>query len=156
MKLICKELGLAIEMRDQLMEQISEAGRQHYPNEYGGLLIGRYSEDNQTVFLNDTVLPKKFKSSPVSFERGSDGMAKILEEYFKQEPPQVYVGEWHTHPNSSPSPSLIDIRAFETIVKHHNVNIKNPVMLILGLTRHSLKAAFYVFFNQKLYKYETV
>lgn len=156
MKLICKELGLSIEIQAELMERISEAGRLHYPNEYGGLLIGHYSEDNQIVYLNDTVLPKKFKASPVSFERASDGMANILEEYFRQEPPQVYVGEWHTHPNGSPTPSMTDVRAFETIVKHPDVNIKNPVMLIMGLTRDVIKTGFYVYFNQKLYKYETV
>ena len=38
------ELGLTMEIDDKLLSTIIEVGIQHYPNEFGGFLIGNYSQ----------------------------------------------------------------------------------------------------------------
>lgn len=156
MRFISHEIGLSVEIGDQLIKRIREAGLAHYPNEFGGVLVGEYSEDKQTVSVTDTILPLNYRSSRVSFDRGIDGLKDKLLDFYNADPSRIYVGEWHTHPNASPTPSWTDILAIRQIVASENVKINNPIMLILGLTLIDAKLAFYVYFNNRLYEYETV
>lgn len=156
MKFRNRELGLRLEISDELIDRIREAGLVHYPNEFGGVLVGEYSEDKQTVSVSETILPQAYMSSRVSFDRGVEGLEEKLLEFYNADPSKIYVGEWHTHPNASPTPSWTDIKAIRQIVASENVNINNPIMLILGLTLIETKLVFYVYLNNKLYEYETV
>lgn len=156
MKFRNQEIGLSVEISDELIDRIREAGLKHYPNEFGGVFVGEYSKDKQTVNVSDIILPLAYKSSRVSFDRGIDGLKEKLLDYYNAEPSRIYVGEWHTHPNASPTPSWTDILAIRQIVTSENVNINNPIMLILGLTLIEAELAFYVYLNNKLYKYENI
>jgi integrative and conjugative element protein (TIGR02256 family) len=151
-----KEIDLNIEIAESLIEKIRQIGLKHYPKEFGGIFIGNYSQDKKTVLLEDTLLPKKYKSSKYSFERGSAGLKEKLLNLYNQEKPQLYVGEWHTHPDSSVTPSITDVAALNEIVQHDEVNICNPIMLIVGLTVKKIELGFYVYFKNKIYKYETI
>ena len=150
------EIGLSVEIDNALIDRIRETGLAHYPNEFGGLLVGEYSEDKQTVSITDTILPLNYKSSRISFDRGIDGLKDKLLDFYSANPSRIYVGEWHTHPNAAPIPSWTDMLAVRQIVASKSVNISNPIMLILGLTLTETKLAFYVYLNNKLYEYETV
>lgn len=156
MKFINKEIGLSIEICDEVLKNITGVGLNHFPNEFGGLLIGVYSDDKQMVCISDTILPLAYKSSKISFERGTEGLEEMLLGYFEEIPSKIYVGEWHTHPNAAPIPSGTDIRALQEIVKSENVNINSPIMLIVGLTEAHIEFGFYVYLNKKIYKYEPV
>lgn len=148
------KIGLGIEIRDELIEEIHHAGIKYYPNEFGGLLIGYYSEDKKTVVIEETILPKKYKSSRYNFERGSDGLKKKLEEFYSKDPSLIYVGEWHTHPDSLPIPSSTDLIAILGIINCETVLIKNPVLLIMGIDKEKYDLGFYVYFENKMCKYE--
>ncbi|SEB02462.1 Mov34/MPN/PAD-1 family protein [Pedobacter hartonius] len=150
------EIGLSVEISGHLVDRIREAGLAHYPNEFGGILVGEYSKDKQTVKVSETILPLTYKSSKVSFDRGIDGLKESLLDFYNAVPSRIYVGEWHTHPNASPMPSWTDILAMRQIVAYEMVNINNPIMLILGLTLTNSELAFYVYLNNKLYKYENI
>jgi integrative and conjugative element protein (TIGR02256 family) len=152
----CKEIGLYIDIKNDVVQKIKDASYLHYPNEHGGILVGNYSEDKTIAFVNDMILPTSYQASPVSFERGSSGIKSILSEFFASENPQVYVGEWHTHPNAHPIPSPTDVFALIAIARHPDVSIENPIMLIIGLYQQSIDIAFYVYFNQKVYRYEEI
>lgn len=156
MRYACKEIGLYLEIKDDVFQKIKDTSYLYYPNEHGGILVGNYSEDKKTVFVNDMILPATYKASPVSFERGSIGIKSILTEFFERESPQLYVGEWHTHPNAQPIPSPTDVFALIAIARHPDVSIDNPIMLIVGLNKKSVDMAFYVYFNQKVYRYEEI
>lgn len=150
----CKDIGLSLEIKDGLIEKMKKHGKEHYPNEYGGLLVGRYSDDFKSVFIEETVLPKEFKSSRFKFERGAEGLKKVLHDFFKQTPSLSYVGEWHTHPDSTPVPSIMDVNAMNEVVGHKEVLIMNPLLLIIGVTKTTFQYAFYVYSNGKMYQYE--
>lgn len=156
MNFINHEIGLSVKICDQVITKIVNAGLKHYPNEFGGLLIGIYSDDRLTVSISDTILPLTYKSSKVSFDRGNEGLKDLLLDYFDENPPRIYVGEWHTHPNASPLPSSTDIYALQEIVNSSSVNINSPVMLIIGLTQTNKEFGFYVYLNNKIYTYEMV
>jgi integrative and conjugative element protein (TIGR02256 family) len=136
------------------MNRLYQSGLKHYPNEFGGLLIGRYSEDKSTVFIQETVLPLKYTSSKYSFKRGTDGLRTMLEKYYERIPNLHYVGEWHTHPDNPAVPSNTDLIALNTIVNHHEVYISSPLLLIMSITKEDYHPVFYVLFQNKIYAYE--
>lgn len=148
-----KEIGLIINVEDALLSNIINIGVKHYPNEFGGFLIGYYSSNQTHLNITDTILPNKYKATPYLFERDTIGIEDILKKYYNENPQKYYVGEWHTHPNNSLIPST-DIKAINTITNHKEVSIKNPVMLIIGYNKTKIELGFYVQFKNKLYRYE--
>ena len=156
MKLTNTDIGLSIDIGDKLINELIETGRQHYPNEFVGLLIGYYSNDIKTVHIQKTLLPKKYKSSKYSFERGSKGLRTKLEKLYRKTPSLVYVGEWHTHPDNPAVPSGVDASALREIVDNENVAIANPILLIISICKKFEQLCFYVYFKNKIYKYDLV
>lgn len=149
-----KEIGLIINVEDALLSNIIDIGIQHYPNEFGGFLIGNYSNNQTQLNITDTILPNKYKATPYLFERDTIGIEDKLKNYYNENPQKYYVGEWHTHPNNLPIPSGKDIRAINSILNHKDVSITNPVMLIIGCNEAKIELGFYVQFKNKLYRYE--
>lgn len=150
----CNDIGLSLKIKDELLIKMNKLGKEYYPNEYGGLLVGRYSDDFKSVFIEETVLPKEFRSSRFKFERGVKGLKKVLHDFFKQTPSLSYVGEWHTHPDGTPIPSITDVAALKTIAQHDEVYIENPVLLIIGISKESCELGFYVLFRNEMYRYD--
>lgn len=154
MTLRIKRIGLSIEADYELLDSLTKIGKSHYPNEFGGFLVGHYTEDNKHLHITDTILPKSFKASKYSFERSTKGIEKKLGSYYKDTPKKFYVGEWHTHPDNSPIPSVTDIAAINVIINNQNAFITNPVLLIIGYSKTKADYGFYVWFENKLYRYE--
>lgn len=136
------------------MAKLCRLGSEHYPKEYGGLFVGRYVNDNKEVLIEETVLPKKFRSSAFSFERGVEGLRKLLRDFFEQSPSLIYVGEWHTHPDGMPIPSSTDSSALRTIAAHEEVSIENPILLIIGVRSDAYEIGFHVLHQNNIYGYE--
>jgi integrative and conjugative element protein (TIGR02256 family) len=149
-----EKIGLSIEANDDLLNSLVEKGKSHYPNEFGGFLIGYYSDENKHLHITDTILPTSFKASKYSFERSTKGVEKKLGNYYKEIPRKFYVGEWHTHPDNSPIPSSTDISAINAIINNENACLANPVLLIIGYSKTKVDFGFYVWFEDKLYRYE--
>lgn len=149
-----EKIGLTLEIDDEVLNNLYEIGKSHYPNEYGGFLIGYYSDMNKHLHITDSVLPKSFKSSKYSFERTTKGIKARFSNYYKENPKKFYVGEWHTHPDSSSIPSLTDISAINSIIQYQNCCIANPVLLIIGYSKTEVDFGCYVWLESKLYKYE--
>jgi integrative and conjugative element protein (TIGR02256 family) len=147
------DISLTIEADDKLLERLVRVGRNRYPKEFGGILIGYYSNDQKTVNIKKTLLPKKYQSTKYSFERGNDGLKSELEKLYHQTPALLYVGEWHTHPDNPAIPSVIDIAALQQISDDDNVLISNPILLIIGIDQQRAELCFYVYFKNKIYKY---
>ena len=153
MKLICKHNGLELEITDSLLDKFYNLGMEHYPKEFGGLLIGSYSEDKKTCHVTETILPSKYVSSKYIFKRGKEGLKQKLEEFYNGTPSLNYVGEWHTHPDAEPEPSAMDKQAMKEISGNEDVLIASPILLILGIGTKKLKIGAYIHFNNQLYKY---
>jgi integrative and conjugative element protein (TIGR02256 family) len=149
-----EKIGLSLEVDDELLNSVVEKGKSHYPNEFGGFLVGYYSDDNSRLHITNMILPKSFKASKYSFERSTKGIVKKLETFYKGVPKNFYVGEWHTHPDNSPIPSIKDIAAVSAIINCQNACIANPVLLIIGYSKIKVDFGFYVWFENKLCKYE--
>lgn len=154
MKLTYTLKGLNIEVEQELLEELYQEGMKHYPKEFGGLLVGCYSDDFKTCVIKTSIMPMKYKSSRYFFERGIDGLKKKLIEFYNATPRLIYVGEWHTHPDGNPSPSITDLNAMIEITESPEVSIENPILLILGVSKTEMKLGTFVYSKNKLLKYE--
>lgn len=155
MKYKLKELALELQVEDGMLEKLTEIGKAHYPNEFGGFLIGFYSNDKKLLTLTDTILPNKYKATPSLFERDTKGVKQYFKEFYKENPKKFYVGEWHTHPNNRAIPSPIDIETIHSIKNDKGVAILNPVLLIIGYNNTENEISFYVLIKDKLCRYES-
>ncbi len=139
---------------NRLIQQLTNEGNKYYPKEYGGLLVGHYSEDNKQLFVTATILPPKFSHSQVYFERNVYGLEEILKQIY-HETGDYYVGEWHTHPNASAQYSITDLQAMKSIANTSSVSIINPILLILSIGNEVLlDYQFYFLDEDKLEAYE--
>ncbi len=147
-----KELHL--EYDEKLISKIEQIALEHYPNEFGGFLIGYYSEDLKTLIITDLLIPNEYKSYRTLFERGTKGISEKLIELFKLKEKRYYVGEWHSHPNASSRFSSTDLNAMKNIAKSESVRIENPILLIVSISSQKLiEYTFYLFDNDKLLEY---
>jgi integrative and conjugative element protein (TIGR02256 family) len=82
------------------------------PNETGGVLLGYYDFNVGAIVLVDALpAPLDSHASPGSFERGTSGLAKAVQEVSARTAGIVgYIGEWHSHPDGhSATPSHADL-----------------------------------------------
>jgi integrative and conjugative element protein (TIGR02256 family) len=137
----------------EFIDSLFQIAKVHYPNEFGGYLLGKYDEDYKGLLVNKSIEPHVYSSSSVSFTRSSKG----IEEKFIQEKEQYYVGEWHTHPNNSSAFSTKDLKAMRNIISKNQLRIKNPILLILGINEDSIiDFSIYLLHQKKLVRYEQI
>ena len=153
MEVSIQSIGMSLKISDELLSSLYNKGKEFYPNEFGGFLIG-YFEDDTHLVVTDSILPIKYKSTKFNFERSTEGLEKEFIDKYNELPEKTYIGEWHTHPDSKAIPSKTDILAMHTIVEEPN-SIKNPVLLIIGYNQvGEVEFDFYIYYKNKIYKYE--
>ena len=69
MKYKDEENGLYVVIDALVLRKIESQAREEYPNENGGMLAGRYSDDNRTVWVERVITPIGKRSTRRSFER---------------------------------------------------------------------------------------
>lgn len=103
-------------------------------NETGGTLVGHYEEaDSMAVVEKALGVRRGAEQGATHFFRPSDEVDGQLAEIYRATGGHMhYLGEWHTHPFSSPSPSRIDLRTLRELAQSPAVAIDTPLLLILG------------------------
>ena len=112
LEVIAKLPGDGILLIEETVMSIMDSLKQDTPisNEAAGILIGEY-RGNEHIRVVDATKPCRFdKSTRFSFERqSSHHQRSVLSAWCLSEGMQTWVGEWHTHPEDHPKPSLVDI-----------------------------------------------
>ncbi|MBS1520689.1 MAG: Mov34/MPN/PAD-1 family protein [Bacteroidetes bacterium] len=120
-----------------LPDAISEIKKEilvHYPNETGGVLIGKYDENLRlaTIYLA-TESPKDSEYGATAFKRGVNDIVNNITLAQKKLSTELhYVGEWHSHPNNSPAASPTDLKQMQIFAKTNQLGISVPLLLIVG------------------------
>ena len=152
--IVKKYKNLQLCFKRQIIEQMAKIAIHHYPNEYGGFLLGCYSDDFTRLHIKDFLLVDKYTSSSVKFRRELNSKIHNFENIF-QETGLYYIGEWHSHPNASAWYSLTDLQAMNDIVSCDTVQLYNPVLLILSISSNKLlDFNFFIFDQGRLVVYE--
>jgi integrative and conjugative element protein (TIGR02256 family) len=104
--------------------------------ESGGILIGYYIKENIYSITNVSFPNNEDKSSRFGFIRSMKNAQKTIDNYFHESKgKKIYLGEWHTHPEESPTPSLIDICSMIKQYTFNSLNSKVIFMIIVGIKR---------------------
>ena len=96
-------------------------------------------------------MPVEKLTGRTTFKRNAKGLENVWEQLAKDG--LRYVGEWHSHPNSSTQYSSTDLAAMVDIEKE--VTIANPLLLIVGVRSDGISThTFYCYKNNKLLEYK--
>lgn len=136
-------------LEEAITHIISESAS-HFPNETGGLLVGKVENDYLLVRFATGPGPAA-QHAPALFKRDGDFSQTILDTLVKNSDGELdYMGEWHSHPFKAP-PSQIDLESMKWIAASEEYAIKQPAMLLCigaGLNRWELRC--YVLAGKRL------
>lgn len=103
--------------------------------EAGGVIMGRFIKDSKNVIIDKVTVPMiGDKRSRFSFIRGEKMHQRIITStWIKSGGTCNYLGEWHTHPESYPKPSQIDIRNWKEILRNRTFSSQYLYFVIVGI-----------------------
>lgn len=118
---------------DKAFRNMVEEANRAYPMETGGVLVGYFAESGElVVFANIGPGPNAVHLKN-RFMPDHTWQCEQLEGLFqKSSGTWVYLGDWHTHPDSSPKMSRLDQRTLRSIAKYKQAENPQPLMLIGG------------------------
>jgi integrative and conjugative element protein (TIGR02256 family) len=116
--------------------------------ETGGVLVGYYADD-EIVIVNIVGPGPKAKHRQTSFKPDGKYHSKELAAmYEKSGRIERYLGDWHTHPNSTSYLSDLDKSTLARIGGYKKAQLTTPIMLVLGTKKMQLKIWIY-YINEK-------
>ena len=121
-------------LRKRCLAEMLRMARAHEPAEIGSSLYGCYSSHGRlAVVLGATPVPPDSRSSASWFVRGVSGLAEFFHDLFKSSHGRRhYVGEWHSHPNVSPRPSVIDWARQRELTEDPTMQCPECILIVLG------------------------
>lgn len=128
--------------------KIEKALRKSGNFETGGILIGRKVEENSFEIIDVSVSDEDNKYSIVSFIRGVKKTDLLLRKHYKKKS-GYYIGEWHSHPKFSLSPSRQDIATMLGILADDNYGVTFSILMITKMNNNMLDYRGY-FFHEHL------
>jgi integrative and conjugative element protein (TIGR02256 family) len=102
-------------------------------HESGGILLGKVYRD---IIVVDKVTEPSIEdnSGRYFFERNVQKAQKIIEyEWTHSNGERIYLGEWHTHPEDTPTPSGDDKKLLYSMLKDTQMEIDFLIMVIIGI-----------------------
>lgn len=108
-----------------------------YMPESGGVLIGEVYGNNGFWIKDVTIPGKQDFSSRYKFTRQDTSHQKIVENWhIKSKGTMQYLGEWHSHPEKKPSPSVIDLCSWKqlSLKMERQMGVQPFLFLILSMT----------------------
>ena len=102
-----------------------------FPLETGGVLVGYVADDGDVVVHASIGPGPNAQHGRFRFTPDHAWQCGRLDSHFADSTGvNVYVGEWHTHPQGSAVMSLLDRRTLRRIARHAQASCPRPLMLI--------------------------
>ena len=100
--------------------------------ESGGIITGKLYES--LIDVLDCSEPSNLDvRSRYNFNRSFKTAQNFINEKFKKSKgEEIYLGEWHTHPEDIPTPSNTDINSFIKTINKNRLNSTVHFMMIVG------------------------
>ncbi|WP_432404870.1 Mov34/MPN/PAD-1 family protein [Wukongibacter sp. M2B1] len=123
-----------VTISDLVIEKINKYRQLNRMYESGGILLGRVKIDYSEYIIDDISEPcSRDRRYRYGFIRNKDKAQKIINEAFDKSNGVIqYLGEWHTHPECNPTPSIVD----RNLINNCSEKIENVseiiFMIILG------------------------
>jgi len=128
-----EENNLSLCMLVGVWRKITRLCDKDFPMENGGILIGSYDRTLRIAQIKDTFISKRNKASDCSLVREPAEANKLLRRIWILSCKRKYfIGEWHSHPNGSNTPSCLDDESLTTIAKNKKCECSRPVLIIFN------------------------
>jgi len=102
--------------------------------ESGGIITGKIHQ-NLIDILNCSEPTFLDQRSKYNFNRSYKSAQKYINKKFNESKgEEIYLGEWHTHPEDIPIPSNTDIKSFNKTLNKNILNSNIHFMIIVGRT----------------------
>lgn len=142
--------------KQSAFQSLVKEAKKKYPLETGGVLIGYFVSKNKIVITEVLGPGKLAEHEKDRFEPDQNFHEIELEKhFFNTNHKEVYLGDWHTHPNFKPYLSKIDLKTLRRIAKYKPSQLSHPLMAVLGTSNMDFKIWQYVsstsfFWNYKV------
>lgn len=104
------------------------------PNSFesGGILTGKIYDESIEI-LNCSEPTKLDNRQKYNFNRSCKSAQVFINKRFDMSKgEEIYLGEWHTHPEDIPTPSQLDIKSFSKTISKNILNSCIHFMIIIG------------------------
>ena len=118
--------------------KLTEALNKYGDFEIGGILIGRKLGEDNFEIVDASISDEDKRFSLTSFIRGTKKSERLLKQHFGKGT-GYYIGEWHSHPKFSLSPSLADIRTMMGILHDPSYGVSFVILLIVHISQGEMK-----------------
>lgn len=113
----------------QARQYIIDESKRAFPDETGGMVVGKLDGDCVLVFYATGPGPKA-RHSPHMFRRDGDYSQKALDSIvIKSHGEYDYIGEWHSHP-ARYAPSVKDVAAMRWVADNSKYATAQPIMCL--------------------------
>lgn len=119
---------------ENVKQNIAKVQSEHdFRKETGGILIGLYDPQREALRITDMSFAYPSDNcGRLHFSRKSTGHQEFADDlWVKSGYKKAYLGEWHTHNQASPVPSVIDRNTWKRISRQNN-NFDQCFFLIVG------------------------
>ena len=125
-----------VDVEQGLFRFITRAARRRYPRETGGILMGRWLSGGRALVTAVIGPGPKAQHGRTSFEPDQNWQEREVARLYKRSGRiWNYLGDWHTHPDGSATPSDQDVAVARGIARASRARCPAPVMLIAGVRR---------------------
>lgn len=128
-----RRFGIAL--RASLVDELISHCVRKWPNETGGILVGRYTSSLDLAVVTRVLAPPPdSKHGRTCFVRGTRGLQELLRRLWRRprEAREYYLGEWHLHPGGRPAPSSTDRRQMTEVSALEGYHCPEPILLLVG------------------------
>lgn len=123
-----------IKINDNVLTIMSKYIQCKSKYESGGILIGSILIEGKTIEINDCTEPIDLdKSSRCGFYRSNKHNELLERKWIDSNYRKMYLGEWHTHPQSRPTPSHVDKQSWKRLIKSSITESPIVIFLIIGI-----------------------
>jgi integrative and conjugative element protein (TIGR02256 family) len=119
---------------EPVLEEMEREADRHAPDESGGVLLGyRDRDDPRLIQVVSQVGPGlDAVHEPYRFEPDAAWQDdRIAAAYAESGRVVTYLGDWHSHPQGSPSPSKLDRSTARRIARSRTARTRHPLIVIL-------------------------
>jgi len=128
-----KEKDFKVEFDDTSIEKLKKYQQKNGEYESGGILVGEIYPVENKVIVKHIIASKKATRSFMGVNIDKKEMQTELEKVRKKTGYEYYyIGDWHTHPEKNPTPSLIDKISYKRTLKTIILQTNFVVFLIVG------------------------
>jgi integrative and conjugative element protein (TIGR02256 family) len=101
--------------------------------ESGGILLGQVKDND--IYILKVTTPNIFdRATRYSFNCNKDAAQVVINyEFINSDQKTIYLGEWHTHPEDFPNPSVVDKKMIGKQYFKNKLNEPFLILLIQGL-----------------------